>query len=95
MSHKTMAYAKETLTVAASPTPLTANAYGPNPSTALLTVEDAPIRWWATGDNPTTSQGHLAHAGAVITLTDPNEVIGFRAIRTGAASAVLQVTYGR
>jgi hypothetical protein len=91
-----MTFADETLTVTNSATPLTVATYAASPGAtwAVITVEDANLRWWASGATPTTTQGHLAQPGDVITLSDPNEIRRFRAIRAGDTDAVLQVSYG-
>jgi hypothetical protein len=91
-----MTFANETITVGSSATPLTNAVYAARPgaSLALLTVEGASVRWWASGSTPTASEGHLAQPGCVIELSDPNELRRFRAIRAASSDAVLQVSYG-
>ena len=42
---------------------------------------------------PTSSEGHLLEAGQNLTLQDSQAVKNFRAIRTGATSGVIKVTY--
>jgi hypothetical protein len=91
-----MAFANETLAVTNTATPLTVATFAVSPgaSRAVITVENAPVRWWASGSNPTTTQGHLAQPGDVLTLTDPNELRRFRAVRAASTDAILQVSYG-
>ncbi len=60
---------------------------------AKLTVETAQIRFWANGSTPTTTEGHIANPGDIITLDSANDIAAFKAIRTGATSGILQCTY--
>ena len=55
---------------------------------AFVTVETNPIRWRADGTAPTTTIGHLANAGASITITGQANVSNFSMIATGASAAV-------
>lgn len=59
----------------------------------LLTVGTATIRWLDDGTDPTSTVGHVAYAGDVITLDNRNRIEKWRGIRTGAVSAVLDVSY--
>ncbi len=92
----TMTFANETITITSAVTALTDATYaaGPDAQVAVITVEDASIRWWASGSDPTSTAGHLAQPGDVLTLTDPNEIRRFRAMRAASADAILQVSYG-
>lgn len=67
----------------------------PQAKTATITVETAQIRWTKDGTAPTTLIGHLANVGSVIQLDNPGDISRFRAIRTGASSGALEVTYSR
>lgn len=77
-----------------SATGLTAVTYG-DAVAATITVEDAPVRIRARGTDalPTASAGHLVEPGAIIALESAEEIAAFRAIRTGATSATIHVTY--
>jgi hypothetical protein len=93
-------YAKETLTVNDSATPLTLSVYKIGQHEEIqrvyITVEDADIRYWTDGSDPVAdSEGHLVTAGSAIELTLHKSVTGFRAIRNASTDAVLQVTYER
>lgn len=55
---------------------------------AFLSVETNPIRWRADGTAPTTAIGHLANAGATITLVGHANVANFKMIATGANATV-------
>ncbi len=61
---------------------------------AILTVEDANIRYTVDGTTPTPTVGHLALVGAKITLTSSAELVRFLAIRTGGVSASVRVSTG-
>ena len=62
---------------------------------ALLTIEDAPMRYTVNGTAPTTTVGHLVQPGDVIKLGSEDEMRKFRAIRTGGVSAVIKASYGQ
>lgn len=59
----------------------------------FCSLETASIRYTTDGTTPTTSVGHLVDAGQTITLKNPNIIKNFSAIRTGASSGSLKVTY--
>ena len=85
----------ESVTVAGTAIGITLTASdGILPAAALITVEDAPIRYCVDGTTPTTTVGHLAQAGAVFELINRGEVTNFRAIRQGGASGTIKVTTG-
>ena len=59
---------------------------------AVITIEDADLRWRTDGTNPTTSIGLLGAAGGVIVLNGNSAIKNFRCIcRSG--TAVLNVQY--
>lgn len=64
---------------------------------ATLVVETAQIRWTkATGASLTASAGGaIANVGTVIYLDSLNDLVNFRAIRTGATSGTLYCQYHR
>ena len=62
---------------------------------ALVTVEDASIRFRIDGTDPTSEVGHLLNPGDSIILRNVNNIRRFRAIRAGTADATLRVTYFR
>ncbi len=70
---------------------------GTHPGHMLLTVEVAPIRWWADGTDPTSSEGHLMQVGDFIDwMAEGNYksvIERFRAIRQGSNSATVQVSF--
>jgi len=87
-----IAGAKEMLTVADTVVGLTNATYGTKVK-ALLQVQDAPIRYWQTGDAPTTTEGVLAQIGDVIYLDTATDIANFKAIRTTSTSAKLACQY--
>jgi hypothetical protein len=94
-----LGYAVETLTVNDSSTSLTETVYGAGkpqdfPQRAVITSEDADIRYWANGTDPVAgTSGHLLAAGGSVVLSNPHSIRNFRAIRDGSVNAVLQVSY--
>lgn len=64
---------------------------------ATLIVETAQIRWTkANGASLTASAGGwVANVGAIIYLDNLNDILNFRAIRTGATSGSLHAEYHR
>ena len=66
--------------------------YGRN-KYAIITVETAQIRFTLDGTAPTTTVGHLLNAGDILELDSLEDMKSFRAIRTGATSATIHVTY--
>ena len=96
----TRAFAFETITVAASAIGLTAATLegagsGPPALRAILTVENAQMRFRYDGTVPTSAEGHIAEAGDAITIEGAEDLRKWRAIRTGGSSAILKVSYER
>ena len=85
----------ESVTVSTTAIGITATASdGVLPATAVITVEDASIRYTVDGTTPTASIGHRADPGDVIELSDRGEVGQFRAIRKDSSDATIKVTPG-
>src|SRR3990167_10304574 len=59
---------------------------------ALITCEDAQIRYTTDGTTPTTTVGHLLEAGQSIEVIGYADIDAFQAIRTGGTDGVLKVT---
>lgn len=55
---------------------------------ALLSVETATIRFRFDGGAPTTTVGHLADPGSVVTITGHASLVAFRAIAVAATATV-------
>jgi len=62
--------------------------------TALITVEDNPIRFRLDGVAPTTSEGHLLQAGDMVSIGSTFDALNFLCVATGA-NAKIRVSYSR
>lgn len=82
----------ESVSVAGSAVGLTSGTYG-DAIKAVMSVEEAQIRFRIDGVSPTSNEGHLGQIGDIITLYSASDIAGFEAIRTGSTSGVLKVTY--
>jgi hypothetical protein len=60
---------------------------------AEISIESADIRFTTNGTPPTASVGHLCGPTDIIRLDSNEDIATFRAIRAGAADAIIQVTY--
>ena len=91
-----MWFANETLTIDSTTTgkPLTPKTYG-GADVAHITVGVAAIRYWLDGSSPSTTAGHPAAVGAIITLENADEISKFRAIEDTTTDAEIVVSYGR
>lgn len=72
----------------------TTPADGVLPEAAVLTLEDAAIRYCVDGTTATASVGHAAEPGDVIVLAGRGELAQFSAIRRDGVDATLKVTMG-
>jgi hypothetical protein len=89
-------FATEQLTISDTPLALTAAIYRPSgvtPILAMITVEGGAVRYADIG-TPTASSGHPL-TNATVTICGLDSIAAFRAIRQGAADALLFVTYYR
>lgn len=90
-------YAFEAITIAAASTRLTLSNVrnGGRPAEKVVIVcETAPFRWTDDGvTTPSATVGMQQFPGDVIEITNRNRIENFRAFRTGATSAVIQVSY--
>lgn len=59
---------------------------------AFITVEDADVRFWLTGTNPTAANGHLLKAGESLTIEEYDDISNFKAI-AASSNASIFVTY--
>lgn len=90
-------YEFEKITVADTAIGITASKITSAPPTAarmLVTVETQPIRYRTDGTNPTTTDGILLTAGSSITIYGSRNITRFRAIRSTASSATVQILLG-
>ena len=69
------------------------NGRSGKPYRAKFVVETAQMRFTVDGTAPTSSVGTLVEIGDVIEIIGEHDIETFRAIRTGAVSAVIQPTY--
>lgn len=67
----------------------------PRPKRVFITVEDAQIRYRVDSGAPTSTVGHILNPMDIITIEGIHNLTNFKAIRTGATSGKLQVTYER
>ena len=92
-------YDYETITVADSAIGLTAATIAPsnssNPIKVFMTLETAQIRFRTDGTDPTSGEGHLLEIGQSMSIDSFKDLGRFMAIRTGATSGVLKVSYQR
>ena len=102
------AFAKEKLTVSSSVVTLTSSVYNPtvsgSPSSttradyAYITVENSVatdcMRYWPTGDNPTTTDGHKVCDSQSITVYGFKNIQNFKMIRI-TSDLTIQVSYYR
>jgi hypothetical protein len=64
-----------------------------SPNHALVTTENAPIRFRTDGADADATTGHLTPSGSRITLESGREIRQFSAVSVGSGDAVLQVSY--
>lgn len=89
----------ESITVEAAAVGLTAEKFRPvgwqaRPAMwAMITLETAEIRIRVDGTDPSASEGHLMSVADRGLLVGTAQMERFKAIRTGATSGVLKVTY--
>lgn len=87
----------ETITIGASAIGFTASklAANPKPKRAFVTFETAQCRVRMDNTDPDATTGHLYNPTQSLLLEGYSQLNGFKAIRTGATSATIQVTYLR
>lgn len=99
VTEQTDIFAYEEITVSTTAIGFTVATIKPTGHTravyALVTCEDAAVRFTMDGTTPTTSLGHLLSAGSSLELESPNTISRFLAIRDGGSDATLRVSYGR
>lgn len=61
----------------------------------FCTLETAQIRYTLDGTAPTTTVGHLLEIGDTLTIQGRDNIVNFRAIRTGGTSGTLMITFFR
>lgn len=93
MANNISYFSDEALAVSSAAVAFTTATYG-DATDALIVVENNPVRWLATGDAPTATNGTLAPVGTVLKLDSPDQISSFQAIATGA-DAVLSTQFGQ
>lgn len=81
----------ETLTISTTAVALTASKYLPPVTSVFIYVEGA-IRYWRSGETPTSTQGILTASGTTLSLSVA-EAAGLRMIRQGASDVPVHVEY--
>ena len=94
---KFVPYDFETITVTDTAVGLTAAKVNsnPKPKKIFITSETAQIRYRTDGTDPSSTVGHVMVPTQSLVLEGYSQINNFKAIRTGATSGVLQVTYLR
>ena len=91
------AYRSEKITIATTPIGFTStivkDGHINKAYEAFFVVEDAQFRYTTDGTDPSTTVGLLAEIGDTINISGESDVNRFKAIRTGATSAVIQPHY--
>ena len=64
-----------------------------NASRAIITIEDAQLRYRYDGANPTSSEGHLVNPLDVIIIKTLTNIKKARFIRKGSTDAKIRVTF--
>lgn len=94
---KFIPYDFETITVAGTAIGFTSSKINstPKPKKVFITTESAQLRYRFDGTDPTSSVGHLLVPTQSLTLEGFSQINNFKAIRTGATSATIQVSFLR
>jgi hypothetical protein len=58
-----------------------------------VTVEEQALNYKYDGGTPTSTSGHAAAAGAVVTIAGYKNITNFLAIRSGGSDSKISVTY--
>jgi hypothetical protein len=95
-----MSEAYESITVSSTAIGLTSGTINPiitgvRTVTALCAVETAQIRYRIDGTDPTSSEGIVLNDGDTLTIEGSEDLLKFRAIRTGGSDATLKCSYGK
>ena len=95
-------FAFEQLTISTSVVPLTSTKYTAGQTDqgsrrlarmAYVTVDSNPIRYTMDGTTPSASIGHAVAAAGGFWLEGESTIRNFKAIRSGASDAVINVSY--
>lgn len=86
----------EQITVSTTVVSLTTTKYltdGEYAKRAIITVEDAQIRYRTDGGNPSSSVGHILNRNDVLTILGTSNIKNFKAIKTGVTDGKISVSY--
>ena len=86
--------AKETLIVGSTVVGFTADTIGKNRDRALVTVENAAVRFWSNGSIPAANEGHVLEPGDTLTLDRQQQLQRVRFVRRDTEDATLQCSFG-
>lgn len=97
IAHYLNAFSYESLSITDTAKSLSESKYkdseGQYAKRAVITVEDAQIRYCYEGTTPTSAIGHSALPRDVIILGSAHNIRQFKAIRKGNTNANIKVTY--
>lgn len=85
----------ETITVSTSAIGFTAATFGKERTRALVTVEDAGVRYRVDGTDPSPTVGHHLDPGDTLDLDSFMQLKKARFVRRDGADATLSCSYGR
>lgn len=60
---------------------------------AIITVENAQLRYRMDGGNPTTTLGHLLNPQDILVIIGNQNMLNFRAIKTGSTNSEINGSY--
>ncbi len=83
----------ETITVSNTAIGLTSAKITASISYVICTLETAEVRFRVAGKNPTSTIGHILSIGQRVELTTIDDIVKFRAIRTGGSDGILTCSY--
>lgn len=101
MNNNQLTFAKESLTIGTSATKLTTTVFVPSGGSqarsAVIQCTKAPVRYWLTGDTPTSTSGLILTVNSIITIDTIGDIGNATFIRDDDATedAVLEVQYQR
>jgi len=89
-------FAYESLAIEGTAKGLTSTVYAPTGKQAMraiITVEDAQIRYRIDGTDPTATEGHLLNPMAVLVVIGPKAIATIRFIAKGTTAGKISVSY--
>ena len=89
-------FAYESLAIDGTAKALTSTVYAPTGSQAtraIITVEDAQIRYRVDGSDPAADEGHLLNPMATLVVIGPKAIANIKFIAKTATAGKIRVTY--